>query len=220
LNPERFCAGILHQVVLENFAFPGALILGTDSHTPNAGGLGACAVGVGGADAVEVIAGLPWELLHPRRIGVYLTGSLGGWTAPKDVILYVASVLGVAGGNTDGLPHGARRRSRARHRGKAGGAQPQASTARLGHPSSEFGHFGHDNQHMRHPVVIAGGGGRTLRLGRYLRLRDIQGTVRVPHNKLLVSLAHAMGETEINYFGDRDLAGGLTLGRDWGPIGA
>ena len=70
---------------------------------------------------------------------------------------------------------------------------------------SEFGHFGHDNQHMRHPIVIAGGGGRTLRLGRYLRLRDILGTTRVPHNKLLVSLAHAMGRTEINYFGDRDL---------------
>jgi hypothetical protein len=70
---------------------------------------------------------------------------------------------------------------------------------------SEFGHFGHDNQHMRHPIVIAGGGGRTLKLGRYLRLRDIEGTARVPHNKLLVSLAHAMGRTEINYFGDRDL---------------
>lgn len=70
---------------------------------------------------------------------------------------------------------------------------------------NEFGHFGHDNQHMRHPAVIAGGGGRTLRLGRYLRLRDIEGEVRVPHNKLLVSIAHAMGRTEINYFGDRDL---------------
>ncbi len=70
---------------------------------------------------------------------------------------------------------------------------------------SEFGHFGHDNQHMRHPIVIAGGGGRTLRLGRYLRLRDIEGDERVPHNKLLVSIAHAMGRTEINYFGDRDL---------------
>ncbi|HEY6078487.1 MAG TPA: DUF1552 domain-containing protein [Polyangiaceae bacterium] len=70
---------------------------------------------------------------------------------------------------------------------------------------SEFGHFGHDNQHMRHPVVIAGGGGRTLRLGRYLRLRDIEGDDRVPHNKLLVSIAHAMGRTELNYFGDRDL---------------
>lgn len=72
---------------------------------------------------------------------------------------------------------------------------------------SEFGHFGHDNQHMRHPAVIAGGGGRTLRLGRYLRLRDIEGDARVPHNKLLVSLAHAVGRTEIDYFGDRDLAG-------------
>src|SRR5262252_10819205 len=91
-------AGIIHQVVLENYAFPGALILGTDSHTPNAGGLGACAVGVGGADAVEVMAGLPWEVLYPRHIAVYLTGKLSGWTAPKDVILYVAGQLTVAGG--------------------------------------------------------------------------------------------------------------------------
>ncbi|MCG8546344.1 MAG: aconitate hydratase [Alphaproteobacteria bacterium] len=91
-------AGIIHQVILENYAFPGAMIIGTDSHTPNAGGLGACAVGVGGADAVEVIAGLPWELLYPRRIAVYLTGAMSGWTAPKDVILYVAGKLGVAGG--------------------------------------------------------------------------------------------------------------------------
>src|SRR5438552_15366857 len=91
-------AGIIHQVVLENYAFPGALIIGTDSHTPNAGGLGACAVGVGGPDAVGVIAGLPWEVLYPRHIAVYLTGKLGGWTAPKDVILYVAGQLTVAGG--------------------------------------------------------------------------------------------------------------------------
>jgi aconitate hydratase len=91
-------AGIIHQVVLENYAFPGELIIGTDSHTPNAGGLGACAVGVGGADAVEVIAGLPWEVLYPRHIAVYLTGRLNGWTAPKDVILYVAGQLTVAGG--------------------------------------------------------------------------------------------------------------------------
>jgi aconitate hydratase len=90
-------AGIIHQVVLENYAFPGELIIGTDSHTPNAGGLGACAVGVGGADAVEVIAGLPWEVLYPRHIAVYLTGQLGGWTAPKDVILYVAGQLTVSG---------------------------------------------------------------------------------------------------------------------------
>ena len=91
-------AGIIHQVVLENYAFPGALMIGTDSHTPNAGGLGACAVGVGGADAVEVMAGLPWELLYPKHIGVRLTGSMNGWTAPKDVILYLAGELTVAGG--------------------------------------------------------------------------------------------------------------------------
>jgi aconitate hydratase len=91
-------AGIIHQVVLENYAFPGELIIGTDSHTPNAGGLGACAVGVGGADAVEVIAGLPWEVLYPKHIAIYLTGKMSGWTAPKDVILYVAGKLTVSGG--------------------------------------------------------------------------------------------------------------------------
>ncbi len=77
-------AGIIHQVVLEQYAFPGELIIGTNSHTPNAGGLGACSVGVGGADAVEVIAGLPWEVLYPKHIAIYLTGSLGGWTAPEE----------------------------------------------------------------------------------------------------------------------------------------
>lgn len=91
-------AGIIHQVVLENYAFPGELMIGTDSHTPNAGGLGACAVGVGGADAVEVIAGLPWEVLYPKHIAVYLTGKMSGWTAPKDIILYVAGQLTVSGG--------------------------------------------------------------------------------------------------------------------------
>jgi aconitate hydratase len=91
-------AGIIHQVVLEHYAFPGELIIGTDSHTPNGGGLGACAVGVGGADAVDVMAGLPWEVLYPIHIAVYLTGKLSGWTAPKDVILYVAGQLTVAGG--------------------------------------------------------------------------------------------------------------------------
>jgi aconitate hydratase len=90
-------AGIIHQVVLENYAFPGELIVGTDSHTPNSGGLGACAVGVGGADAVEVIAGLPWEVLYPKRIAIHLTGKLTGWAAPKDVILYVAGRLTVSG---------------------------------------------------------------------------------------------------------------------------
>jgi aconitate hydratase len=90
-------AGIIHQVVLENYAFPGQLLIGTDSHTPNAGGLGACAVGVGGADAVDVLAGLPWELLYPKRIAVHLTGALRGWSAPKDVILFLAGQLGVSG---------------------------------------------------------------------------------------------------------------------------
>jgi len=91
-------AGIIHQVALENYAFPGELMIGTDSHTPMAGGLGSCAVGVGGADAVEVMAGLPWEVLYPRFIGVYLTGELNGWTAPKDVILRLAGELTVSGG--------------------------------------------------------------------------------------------------------------------------
>ncbi len=90
-------AGIIHQVALENYAFPGELMIGTDSHTPNAGGLGACSVGVGGADAVEVMAGLPWEVLYPRHIAVYLTGEMNGWTAPKDIILYVAGELTVSG---------------------------------------------------------------------------------------------------------------------------
>ncbi len=91
-------AGIIHQVVLENYAFPGGLMIGTDSHTPNAGGLGMIAVGVGGLDAAEVMAGFPWELLYPKRIGVNLKGELNGWTAPKDIILYVAEKLTVSGG--------------------------------------------------------------------------------------------------------------------------
>ncbi|MFB5597768.1 MAG: aconitate hydratase [Nitrosopumilaceae archaeon] len=90
-------AGIIHQVVLENYAFPGGLMIGTDSHTPNAGGLGMIAVGVGGVDAAETMAGMPWELLYPKRIGVYLTGELNGWTAPKDIILKVAGELTVSG---------------------------------------------------------------------------------------------------------------------------
>jgi aconitate hydratase len=91
-------AGIIHQVVLENYAFPGGLMIGTDSHTPNAGGLGMIAIGVGGLDAAEVMSGLPWELLYPKRIGVYLTGELNGWSSPKDVILYLSSKLTVSGG--------------------------------------------------------------------------------------------------------------------------
>jgi aconitate hydratase len=91
-------SGIIHQVVLENYAFPGGLMIGTDSHTPNAGGLGMLAIGVGGADAAEVMAGLPWEVLHPRLIGVHLTGKLHGWTAPKDVITFLCTRLTVKGG--------------------------------------------------------------------------------------------------------------------------
>jgi aconitate hydratase len=91
-------AGIIHQVVLENYAFPGGMMIGTDSHTPNAGGLGMVAIGVGGADACDVMAGLPWELKFPKLIGIKLTGKLSGWTAAKDVILKVAGILTVKGG--------------------------------------------------------------------------------------------------------------------------
>ena len=91
-------AGIIHQVVLENYAFPGGLMLGTDSHTPNAGGLGMLAAGVGGADAADVMLGLAWEVKYPKVIGVRLSGEMVGWTAPKDVILYLAGVLSVSGG--------------------------------------------------------------------------------------------------------------------------
>ena len=91
-------SGIIHQIVLENYAFPGGLMIGTDSHTPNAGGLGMCAIGVGGADAVDVMANLPWEVKAPKIIGVRLTGEVSGWTAPKDIILKVAGILTVKGG--------------------------------------------------------------------------------------------------------------------------
>jgi aconitate hydratase len=91
-------AGIIHQVILENYAFPGAMMIGTDSHTPNAGGLGMIAIGVGGADAVDVMAGLPWELKYPSFIGVKLTGRLSGWTSPKDIILKLSGMLTVKGG--------------------------------------------------------------------------------------------------------------------------
>ena len=91
-------AGIIHQVVLENYAFPGGMMIGTDSHTPNAGGLGMIAIGVGGADAVDVMAGLPWELKMPKLIGVKLSGKMSGWTSAKDVILWVAGQLTVKGG--------------------------------------------------------------------------------------------------------------------------
>ena len=91
-------AGIIHQVVLENYAFPGGMMIGTDSHTVNAGGLGMVAIGVGGADAVDVMAGMAWELKFPKLIGIKLTGKLNGWTSPKDVILKVAGILTVKGG--------------------------------------------------------------------------------------------------------------------------
>lgn len=91
-------AGIIHQIVLENYAFPGGMMIGTDSHTPNAGGLGMVAIGVGGADAVDVMSGMPWELKMPKLIGVKLTGALSGWTSAKDVILKVAGILTVKGG--------------------------------------------------------------------------------------------------------------------------
>jgi aconitate hydratase len=91
-------AGIIHQVVLENYAFPGGMMIGTDSHTPNAGGLGMLAIGVGGADAVDVMVGMPWELKYPKVIGVHLTGSLNGWTSAKDVICKLAGILTVKGG--------------------------------------------------------------------------------------------------------------------------
>ena len=91
-------AGIIHQVVLENYAFPGGMMIGTDSHTPNAGGLGMVAIGVGGADAVDVMAGMPWELKMPKIIGVRLTGKLSGWASPKDIILKLAGILTVKGG--------------------------------------------------------------------------------------------------------------------------
>ena len=91
-------AGIIHQVVLENYAFPGGMMIGTDSHTPNAGGLGMIAIGVGGADAVDVMAGMPWELKWPKIIGVKLTGKMNGWTSAKDIILKLAGILTVKGG--------------------------------------------------------------------------------------------------------------------------
>ncbi len=94
-------SGIIHQVILENYAFPGGMMIGTDSHTPNAGGLGTFACGVGGADAVDVMAGFPWEVLHPRIVGVRLTGELSGWTAPKDVILWVCGQLTCEGGTNN-----------------------------------------------------------------------------------------------------------------------
>lgn len=91
-------SGIIHQIILENYSYPGVMLIGTDSHTPNGGGLGGICIGVGGADAVDVMAGIPWELKCPKVIGVKLTGKLSGWSSPKDVILKVAGILTVKGG--------------------------------------------------------------------------------------------------------------------------
>src|SRR3989338_3090167 len=92
-------AGIIHQVILENYAFPGGLMIGTDSHTPNAGGLGMCAIGVGGSDASDVMSGLAWEVKNPKLIGVHLKGKMSGWTSAKDVILKLCGMLTVKGGD-------------------------------------------------------------------------------------------------------------------------
>ncbi|MDA0769991.1 MAG: aconitate hydratase [SAR202 cluster bacterium Casp-Chloro-G4] len=139
-------AGIIHQVALENYAFPGELMIGTDSHTPNAGGLGACSVGVGGADAVETMAGLPWEVLYPRHIAVYLTGELSGWTAPKDVILYVAGALTVSGATNaivEYIGPGARTIS------ATGKATITNMGAELGATTSMFPYDDHMGQYLR-----------------------------------------------------------------------
>jgi aconitate hydratase len=91
-------AGIIHTTIFENYAFPGGLIIGTDSHTPNAGGMGMVGIGVGGSDAVDAMAGMPWELVCPKVLGVRLTGSLGGWASSKDIICALAGILTVSGG--------------------------------------------------------------------------------------------------------------------------
>jgi|TARA_B100001750_G_C15511048_1_gene603669 aconitate hydratase len=98
-------AGIIHQIVLENYAFPGGFIIGTDSHTPNCGGLGMIGIGVGGLDAAEVMGGLEFEVVNPKRIGIYLSGKLNGWTSPKDIILFIASKLGVSGATNSVLEY-------------------------------------------------------------------------------------------------------------------
>ena len=110
-------SGIIHQVVLENYAFPGGMMIGTDSHTPNAGGLGMVAIGVGGADAVDVMTGFPFNVRWPKLIGVHLTGTLSGWSSPKDIILKVAEILTVKGGTGAIIEYfGPGRRQHHRHR--------------------------------------------------------------------------------------------------------
>ena len=139
-------AGIIHQVVLENYAFPGGMMIGTDSHTVNAGGLGMVAIGVGGADAVDVMAGLPWELKFPKLIGVKLTGELSGWTSAKDVILKVAGILTVKGG-TDAIVEyfgeGANKLS------CTGKGTICNMGAEIGATTSIFGYDGHMEKYLR-----------------------------------------------------------------------
>ena len=133
-------AGIIHQVVLENYAFPGGMMIGTDSHTPNGAGLGMIAIGVGGADAVDVMAGMPWELKMPKLIGVKLSGEMSGWTSPKDVILKVAGILTVKGGTgaiVEYFGEGARKMS-CTGKGTIGnmGAEIGATTSTFGYDES------------------------------------------------------------------------------------
>src|SRR6187431_3103077 len=133
-------AGIIHQVVLENYAFPGGMMIGTDSHTPNAGGLGMIAIGVGGADAVDVMAGLAWELKMPKLIGVKLTGKLSGWASAKDVILKVSGVLTVKGGTDKILEYFGEGATSVSCTGKATicnmGAEVGATTSTFGYDES------------------------------------------------------------------------------------
>ena len=132
-------SGIIHQVVLENYAFPGGMMIGTDSHTPNAGGLGMVAIGVGGADAVDVMAGWPFNTRVPKLIGVHLTGELSGWAAPKDVILKVAGILTVKGGTgaiVEYFGPGARRSRRRARRRSATWARRSARRARCSRTTS------------------------------------------------------------------------------------
>lgn len=139
-------SGIIHQVVLENYAFPGGMIIGSDSHTPNMGGLAMVAIGVGGADTVDVMAGYPWEVLQPKLVGIKLTGEMSGWTAPKDIILYVAGKLTVKGGTNRIVEYfgpGARTLS------ATGKATITNMGAEIGATSSVFPYDQHSERYMR-----------------------------------------------------------------------
>ena len=155
--------GIIHQVAFENYAFPGELMIGTDSHTPMGGGLGSISVGVGGADAVEVMAGLPWELLYPRLIGVRLTGAISGWTAPKDIILYLAGELTVSGGTNAIIEYFGPGASSISATGKA---TITNMGAELGATTSTFPH----DQRMDRYLQATGRGALAELAGRYKHL--------------------------------------------------